>query len=270
MVSFVILGKHLRLLFLQLLLLLLLNLAQAVLVDRSRHRLRLDLSADDVRLRNEPRPRLRDVERLELRQLLLGFAQYARAIGCLDGAGGPVLYLVHNCLELIFEALHFADDVLLHIINIIELAPLHFDPLLQLLDAQCILHEGVDGRRSSIATDQELPKLGNRELLEAEEKEVGEDRIKILLSSKSRGRAFVHEAGNKKLQELLVAHATIEDLMNKLQLGVPQLLVFEARGILHVCVDRRLFVVIGFNDLNAFLQEIRAMLTWIYSVFSRP
>mmetsp|Transcript_3377 Transcript_3377/g.7947 ORF Transcript_3377/g.7947 Transcript_3377/m.7947 type:complete len:236 (+) Transcript_3377:1437-2144(+) len=152
MISFVVLGEHLLLLFLQLLLLLLLDLVEAVLVDRGGNWLSLDLAADHVWFRDQSRPWPREVEGFELGQLLLTLCNQGSAIGCLHSARRPKLHLVARRLELILEALQLADDVLLDVIDIIELAPLYLDPFLELLDTQGILHQGIDRWCSTVTT----------------------------------------------------------------------------------------------------------------------
>mmetsp|Transcript_16726 Transcript_16726/g.23480 ORF Transcript_16726/g.23480 Transcript_16726/m.23480 type:complete len:286 (-) Transcript_16726:172-1029(-) len=150
MISFVVLGEHLRLLFLQLFLLLLFDLVEAVLVDRGGNWLSLDLAADHVWFRDQSGPWLRELEGFELSQLLLTLRNQGSAICCLHSAGRPKLHLVTRRLELLLEALQLADDVLLDVVDIIELAPLYLDPFLELLDTQGILHQGIDRWRSTI------------------------------------------------------------------------------------------------------------------------
>mmetsp|Transcript_104685 Transcript_104685/g.296265 ORF Transcript_104685/g.296265 Transcript_104685/m.296265 type:complete len:432 (+) Transcript_104685:1179-2474(+) len=250
-----VLGGHARLLHVKPFLLVLLYLRQACRMSRCGQRICLHLSAVDLRLGHEARPRLREVEWFRGDVSLFTGRQHS-AVGIVDSSCGLQLQRLEDGLQLLGEALQLAYDLLLDVLDIVELAPLHLDPLLQVICAQSIAQQ-LHHCRVRAAEDQ-LPELRDADLLEPEEQHVGHDRVQGLLRPNCGSRASVQEARNEQLQELLVSNTPVEDLVNKLLLNLLNGLVLEGRGIIDVCIHGGFLGVERVEHLDALLDQLRA------------
>jgi len=91
------------------------------------------------------------------------------------------------------------------------------------------------------------------------EEQIGQDFVQRLLRSQSSSWSFVDKAGDKKLQELAVSIAAIEDLVDKFQFHLSKQWILQHRCFLEEGIHSACFWVEGLQEIGTRFPDTRGL-----------
>jgi len=161
--------------------------------------------------------------------------------------------MVPEGLHLRSVAVQLSYDIFFYITDVVQLAPFHLDPFVQIFFAEDVLKESQESGWCPKAALVEFSEFMYSYFSKTEKEQIAQDGIQCLILSPCCGRMLVQETCHEESQKLQITSAAIDDLMDEFLFNLTKRLVFEQWCVRDMGINCGLFGVEALDDFDALL-----------------